>query len=89
MWSYIYEYNNSGTTIIYWNPKVLLLKEKKRVGEEGNFLGETMTSHEKRTSYDGEEIIKSMEHIFEYMTKNIMKGFKFLAIQSLKKKYLF
>ena len=40
-----------------------------------------MTRHEKRTSYDGEEIIKNMEPIFEDMTKNIMKGFEFLAIQ--------
>ena len=53
---------------------------------------ETMTRHEKRTSYDGEEIIKSMETIFEDMTKNIedmtkniMKGFEFLAIQSWEK----
>ena len=44
-----------------------------------------MTKHEKRTSYDGEEIIKSMEPIFEDMTKNIMKGFEFLAIQSWEK----
>ena len=51
-----------------------------------------MRRHEKRTSYDGEEIIKSMEPIFEYMTKNIedmtkniMKGFEFLAIQSWEK----
>ena len=65
-------------------PKVLLLKRKKKLGEEGNFL-ETMTRYEKRTSYDGEEIIKSMEHIFEDMTKNIMKGFKFLSIQSWEK----
>ena len=61
-----------------------MLKRKKKVGEEGNFL-ETMTKHEKRTSYDGEEIIKSMEPIFEEITKNIMKGFKFLAIQSWEK----
>ena len=74
MLSDIYEYNNSGTTIIYWNPKVLLLKRKTKVGEEDDFL-ETMTRHEKRTSYDGEEIIKSKEPIFEDMTKNIMKGF--------------
>ena len=53
---------------------MLLLKRKKKVGEEDNFL-ETMTRHEKRTSYDGEDILKSMEPIFEYMTKNIMKGF--------------
>ena len=44
-----------------------------------------MTRDEKGTSYDGEEIIKSMETIFEYITKNIMKGFEFLAIQSWKK----
>ena len=44
-----------------------------------------MTRDEKRTSYDGEQIIKRMEHILEYMTNNIMKGFKFLAIQSWKK----
>ena len=51
-----------------------------------------MTRHEKITSYDGEEIIKSMEPIFEDMnnniedmTKNIMKGFEFLAIQSWEK----
>ena len=44
-----------------------------------------MTRHEKRTSYDGEEIIKSMEPILEYMTNNIMKEFKFLAIQSWEK----
>ena len=43
---------------------------KKKVGEEGNFL-ETMTRHEKRTSYDGEEIIKIMEPIFEEMNNNI------------------
>ena len=59
---------------------MLLLKRKKKVGDEGNFL-ETMTRHEKRTSYDGEAIIKSMERILEDMTKNIIKGFKFLAIQ--------
>ena len=45
---------------------------KKKVGEEDIFL-ETMTRHEKRTSYDGEEIIKSMEPIFEEITNNIMK----------------
>ena len=36
-----------------------------------------MTRHEKRTSYDGKEIIKSMEPIFEDMTKNIMKDLNF------------
>ena len=40
-----------------------------------------MTSDEKGTSFDGEEIIKIMEPIFEYMIKNIMKGFELLAIQ--------
>ena len=44
-----------------------------------------MTRDEKGTSYDGREIIKSMEPILEDMTKNIMKGFKFLAIQSWEK----
>ena len=41
-----------------------------------------MTRDEKGTSYDGEEHIKITEPIFEDMTKNIMKGFEFLAIQS-------
>ena len=40
-----------------------------------------MIRDEKGTSYDGEEHIKIMEPIFEEMTKNIMKGFEFLAIQ--------
>ena len=44
-----------------------------------------MARDEKGTSYDGKEIIKIMEPILEYMTKNIMKGFKFLAIQSWEK----
>ena len=44
-----------------------------------------MTRDEKGTSYDGEELIKIMEPIFEEMTKNIMKGFEFFAIQSWKK----
>ena len=34
-----------------------------------------MTRDEKRNSYDGEEIIKSMKPIFEKITKNIMKEF--------------
>ena len=42
---------------------------------------ETMTRDEKGTSYDGEELIKIMEPIFEDMNKNIMKGFELLAIQ--------
>ena len=45
---------------------------------------ETMTRDEKGTSYDGKEIIISMEPILEDMTKNIMKVFEFLAIQSWK-----
>ena len=40
-----------------------------------------MTRDKRGTSYDGKEIIKSMEPILEDMTKNIMKGFEFLAIQ--------
>ena len=39
-----------------------------------------MTRDEKATSYDRKEIITSMEPILEEMTKNIMKGFEFLAI---------
>ena len=46
---------------------------------------ETTTRDEKGTSYDGEEHIKIMEPIFEYMTKNTMKGFELLAIQGLRK----
>ena len=41
-----------------------------------------MNRDKRGTSYDGEEPIKSMEHIFEYMTNNIMKGFESLAIES-------
>ena len=44
-----------------------------------------MTMDEKGTSYDAEELIKIMEPIFEEMNKNIMKGFKLLAIQIWKK----
>ena len=40
-----------------------------------------MTRDKKGTSYDGKELIKIMEPIFEDITKNIMKGFEFLAIQ--------
>ena len=49
---------------------MLFLKREKKLGEEGKFFG-TMTRHEKGTSYDGEEIIKIMEPIFEDMTNNI------------------
>ena len=65
--------------------KSAFVEEKKQVGEEGIFLQKTMTRDEKGTSYDGEEIIKSMEPFLEDMNKNIIKGFKFLAIQSWKK----
>ena len=44
-----------------------------------------MNRDEKGTSYDGDELIKIMEPIFEDMNKNIMKGLELLAIQSLKK----
>ena len=57
-----------------------ILKPKSSFVEE-----ETMTRDENGTSYDGGELIKSMEPIFEYMTKNIMKGLEFLAIQIWKK----
>ena len=56
-------------------PKVLLLKENKKVGEEGNFFEETMARDKKGTSYDGKKLIKIMEPIFEDMENNIMKGF--------------
>ena len=41
-----------------------------------------MTRDKRGTSYDGEELIKIMEPIFEDMTNNIIKGFKFLDFQS-------
>ena len=66
-------------------PKSAFVEEKIKVGEEGNCFEETMTRDEKRTSYDGEDIIKGMEPILEYMTNNIMKGFELLAIQSWEK----
>ena len=44
-----------------------------------------MTRDEKGTSYDGEELVKIMEPTLEEMKKNIVKGFKFLAIQSWEK----
>ena len=46
---------------------------------------ETMNWDENGTSYDGKEHIKFMEPILEDMTNNIMKGFKFLAIQNWEK----
>ena len=62
-------------TIIQGPP--LYIETKNAFVEE-----ETMTRDEKGSSYDGKEIIKSMEPILEDMTNNIMKGFKFLVIQS-------
>ena len=47
-----------------------------------------MTRDENGTSYDVEEHIKIIEPIIEDMNKNIMKGFKFLAIQ-IWKKYIY
>ena len=44
-----------------------------------------MTRDEKGTSYDGEELIKIIEPIFEYIRNNIMKGFELFSIQSWKK----
>ena len=61
----------------------MLKREKKE--EKKAIFGETMTRDEKGTTYDGEEIIKIMEPIFEEINNNIMKGFKFLAIQSWEK----
>ena len=44
-----------------------------------------MTRDEKGTSYFGEEHIKIMENIFQYMTKNIIKVFELLPIQGWRK----
>ena len=63
------------STIIQEPP--LYIETKSSFVEE-----ETMTRDKRGTSYDGEEIIKSMETIFEDMKNNIMKGFELLAIQS-------
>ena len=52
------------------------IETKKCFCRRGNY-----DQGEKGTSYDGEEPIKFLEPIFEDMTKNLMKGFKFLAIQ--------
>ena len=54
------------STIIQWPP--LYIETKSAFVEE-----ETMTRDKRGTSYDGEEIIKSMEPIFEEMKNNIMK----------------
>ena len=44
-----------------------------------------MTRDEKGTSYDGEEHIKIMKHLFDDITKNmtqqLMKGFELMASQ--------
>ena len=44
-----------------------------------------MARDKKGTSYDGKELTKIMETIFEDMNNNIIKGFEFLAIQSWEK----
>ena len=44
-----------------------------------------MTRDERGASYDGEEHMNIIETIIEDMTKNIIKGFEFLAIQSWEK----
>ena len=54
------------STIIQGQP--LYIETKSSFFEE-----ETMTRDKRGTSYDGEELIKSMEPIFEDMTNNIMK----------------
>ena len=56
------------STIIQGPP--LYIETKSSFVEE-----ETMTRDKRGTSYEGEELIKIMEHIFEDMRKNIMKGF--------------
>ena len=65
---------------LYIETKSAFVEEEKKSRRKRQFFGETMTRDENETSYDGEEIIKSMEPILEDMTKNIMKGFEFLAI---------
>ena len=66
-------------------PKSAFVEEGKKLGE-GKFFG-TMTRHEKGTSYDGKEILKSMEPVIEDMTKNIMKGLEFFGYPMLGKIY--
>ena len=70
---------------LYIETKSAFVEEEKKSRRRRNFFGETMTRDENGTSYEGKEIIKSMEPILEYMNKNIMKGFKFLSIQSWEK----
>ena len=71
---------------LYIETKSAFVEEEKiKKQEKATIFLETMTRDEKGTSYDGKELIKIMEPIFEDMTKNIMKGFEFLAIQSWEK----
>ena len=72
---------------LYIETKSAFVEDEKKVGEEGNSFGETMTSDEKGTSHIGTEHMKIMEPIFEEMNKNIMKGFELLAIPKLGKIY--
>ena len=60
--------------------KSAFVEEGEKCRRRRKFFEETMTRDEKGTSYDGEELIKIMESIFEDMTKNIIKGFELLAI---------
>ena len=70
---------------LYIDTQSAFVEEGKKSRRRRQFLGETMTRDEKGTSYDGEEIIKNLEPILEEITKNIMKGFKLLAIQFWRK----
>ena len=58
---------------LYIETKNAFVEEEKKSRRRRQFWGGTMTRDEKGTSYDGEEIIKSMEPLLEDMTKNIMK----------------
>ena len=60
---------------LYIETKSAFVEEEKKSRRRRQFFGETMTRDEKGTSYIGKEHTKIMEHIFEEMTKNIMKGF--------------
>ena len=60
---------------LYIVTKSDFVEEEKKSRRRRKFFGETMTRHEKRTSYDGKEIIISMEPIIEDLNNNIMKGF--------------
>ena len=72
---------------LYIKTKISFVEEGKKSRRRRQFFEETMTRDENGTSYDVEENIKMMETIFEYITKNIIIGFKFLAIQ-LGRKYI-